>query len=128
MTKYITLTLTLFIITGCVSSGSNQIIASKNTDADLTCEEVDQEIAEMNEIIADVNAKKTATHVSNVGTGVASHAVGMSGLPFVGAAISHAGGIANMTAAQRQELADQAQLRKNTLQGIAVGKNCNTAS
>jgi hypothetical protein len=127
--KYIILTLTLFIITGCVTNGSSsEIIANKNTDADLTCEEVSQEIAEMDAIIADVENKKTATHVSNVGTGVAGHAVGMSGLPFVGAAISHAGGIANMTAAQREKVADQARLRKSTLHGIAVGKNCNVAS
>lgn len=115
------------MLTGCMATTQN-IQASKVTDSGMSCAEIAGEIDEMNTVIADVEAQDTQAQVAGVGTGVAGHAVSLGGVPLLGAAISHAGGIANMSAGQRAELKQDAEMRMSTLNGLYVGKGCATGS
>lgn len=118
------LTITL-LLSGCMTTSSgNKIAASKNTDGAMSCAEIVKELNEVNETIESIGTYENEVMATNIGTGIGGHAVSMAGVPLLGAMIGHAGGIANMNAAERQELKRDAEMRKNTLTGLYTGKGC----
>ncbi len=124
MKKTILSAIILLALAGCKTTGTNQIQSSKADDARMSCLEIVEEIQEMDKLIADVEQQKASAHATNVGTAVGGHAVSMSGVPLLGAAISHAGSLSNMNAAERDEMARQAEMRKSALRGLYMGKDC----
>lgn len=114
----------LFALSACMTTEASTIEAVKVDDNKLTCTQITEEMSDLDTIIVEAEQRKTSAHATNVGSAVAGHAAGLGGLPFVGAAISHAGSLSNMGAAELEKKAEQAQMRKNTLTGLYVGKGC----
>lgn len=122
--KFLALLAVVTIVSGCATGGQSVQI-SKPTDGKLTCDEILSEIEEMNILIEEIKKESAKAHIAGAGSGIAGHAVSLGGLPIVGAVIGHAGGLANMNAAEREELKKDAEMRISALNGIYIGKDCN---
>ncbi len=119
---------------GAKKAPSHTIQTYKPGDSKMSCGELEKEISEMDTIMSEAesaarNTENTAA-VTGTATGVAAHAAGLGGLPFVGAIANAASGLgqqqASLSAAEQRERADQAEKRRIALMGIYHGKNCET--
>ena len=90
----------------------------------MSCDQIETELAAVNATIESIGTYETEVLATNIGTGIAGHAVGLAGAPLLGSLINSAGGVANMNAARRQEVKREAELRKSTLEGLYMGRGC----
>lgn len=107
----------------------------KPGDSKMNCDQLENEISQMDGIMSTAEATARDTEnsaaVTGTATGVAAHAAGLGGLPFVGAIANAASGLnqqqATLSAEEQRERADQAEKRRIALMGIYHGKNCAAA-
>ena len=144
MLKYVIIPIAGLAATACTSTTSlsssqeltPRLVASQPGDADMECDALNTEIAEMDQLMAqsDQNARNAETSgaTANAAAGLATNAALYSGalgsVPGLGFAANAAGGMAQRNAqaeAERQaENARTAELRRTALMGIYAGKGC----
>lgn len=111
---------TVSFLASC-AGGSDKIAATKPTDRTMNCQEVNQELAEMDKIIEE----NTLSTARGVGEGVAAAGAGyagaFAGVPLLGQVPSLVSG-SNQDSMRRMK--EQAEERRSVLTGIAAGKNC----
>ena len=122
MKKTASILLSLLFFTSCATAN---ITPSKPGDSLLSCQQIALEIEEMNDIVGDTQKSNIAADLANVGTGAAYTAISLGqAVPFLGQAVSAVGGVSGMTKSQNEKVRQQAEMRRSTLNGLYVGKNC----
>lgn len=121
--------LNLMVIGLTVSSSvihADEVIQiTKPGDGQMTCEQINAEISEMDAIINTSNSSKSSSQLAGIGASIAGHFAGLAG-GGIGAAVATNGATAvigqnKQSAEERMQAADQ---RRTMLMGVHAGKGC----
>jgi len=131
-------------LSACAGAPASQQTAmlqvSYPDDAQMDCEAIKTEMTRMETIMAQSNQAKanaqTSGQVASTAAGAATNAALYSGalsrVPGLGLFANAASGLAqagaNQTAAQREQEAKTAEMRRTSLNGLYVGKGCQSPS
>lgn len=121
--------LTLMVVGLTFSSSTlhaDEVIqVTKPGDGQMTCEQINAEISEMDTVINTSSSSKSSSQLAGIGASIAGHFAGLAG-GGIGAAVATNGANAvigknTQTAEERMKAADQ---RRTMLMGIHAGKGC----
>lgn len=102
--------------------------AHAGRDADMTCEEISAEIAQLNEIVTAAGGAETTNAVTGAATGAAVNGAIWAGagssVPFLGGIANIASAVTSNSAERAKEDAEDAEKRLQKLAGISEVKGC----
>lgn len=137
--KYpVTFILTLLVVslfTGCNTTGASTqstIQANQMGDANMTCKEIEAEVAEMNRILGIAEDEMRGAQALGLTESIAVSGVVYSGaaasagsaMPYLGQAITAVGQINENKKQKAEELARSAYNRRAVLTGMYAAKGC----
>ena len=122
---------TALLLSACQTTGtqtSSSVSDRQMLSADMSCDEINAEFAELGSIItaagdAQNNAAVTST-ATHAATNAALYGGAASSIPFFGSIANAAGGVMNINAQNAQEEARKAEMRRAQLMGMAQAKGC----
>jgi len=123
------------ILAGCNTTGTSTqtaIQANKMGDANMTCQEIEAEVAEMNRILGIAEDEMRGAQALGLTESIAvsgvvySGAAGSAGaaVPYLGHAITAVGQMNEQKKKKAEELARSAYNRRSVLTGMYAAKGC----
>ncbi|NBB79539.1 MAG: hypothetical protein GVY36_08860 [Verrucomicrobia bacterium] len=124
------------LLSGCNTTGTTAarapIQANQMGDANMTCQEIEAEVAEMNKILGIAEDEMRGAQALGLTESIAvsgivySGAAGSAGaaVPYLGHAITAVGQMNEMNKKQAEELARSAFNRRSVLTGMYAAKGC----
>lgn len=98
------------------------------SDSKMTCAQIENEFAQLDQIITAAGNAQMNTQMANAGAAAATQTAIMSGagssIPFIGGFANLGTSIASANSQNQQQQAQAAMNRRNQLLGLAQGKGC----